>query len=106
MPYTWEKRHALLLPHVDARRKLTDSDRAKIIKLYDDGLSIRGIARAFEGKCSRRLIQFVIFPDRAEKVAFDFKIRRLDGRYYKRVKHTAYMRKHRQRKQKLIKGGK
>ena len=48
----------------DRRRKLTDEDKEDIKKLHKDGESIHGIARLYVAKCSKRLIQFVIYPER------------------------------------------
>lgn len=53
----------------DGRIKLTDDDRENIQRLYKvEHLPIRQIARLFEGKCSRRSIQYIIFPERLEVV--------------------------------------
>ena len=52
----------------DGRRKLSDDDRENILRLHKENTPIREIARMFEGKCSRRLIQLVIFPERAEVI--------------------------------------
>jgi len=41
----------------DRRIKLSDQDKADIIARYKNGEGIRPIARAYEGICSRRLIQ-------------------------------------------------
>lgn len=53
-----------LAPEDDRRRKLMPWEYDVIRRLYLDGVAIREIARRYEGRCSRRLIQFVIFPDR------------------------------------------
>jgi len=62
------------------------------------GVSIRGIANIYKDKCSRRLIQFVLFPEREKHCAELYKERAKDGRYYHKKRHTAYMRKYRRRK--------
>jgi hypothetical protein len=48
----------------DRRVKLLDSDKEHITALYRSGMGVRAIAREYEAKCSRRLIQFVLFPER------------------------------------------
>lgn len=65
MPYKSEK---IKLPReLDRRVKLTEEDKEIIRKLYkEERKGVREIARMYEHKCSRRLIQFVIFPERAE----------------------------------------
>ena len=52
----------------DRRIKLTDADRIDIQKMYILGVPIREISRKYEKKCSRRLIQFVLFPERDKKL--------------------------------------
>lgn len=106
MPYAFEnrKRASLLpLPGVDARIRLTETDKAQIRARHAAGESIRAIARAYARRCSRRLVQFVCYPDRLEAAARARKLRGLDGRYYDRAKHADAMRRHRRRKQRLIK---
>ena len=49
---------------LDRRVKLLPDDRERIKQLYKDGMSIHGIAREYKGKCSKRSIQFVLFPER------------------------------------------
>ncbi len=49
---------------LDRRRKLTDEEREHIKELHKKGESTHSIARMYKGKCSRRLIQFIIHPER------------------------------------------
>lgn len=86
---------------LDKRVKLSPSDKMDIQTLYKNGVAIREIARRYEGVCSRRLIQFIIFPERKAHGARLFKERRKDGRYYNKNKWRLYMRTHRRYKQKL-----
>lgn len=82
---------------LDARRKLTIEDKELILNLYKTGLGIRAIARRFESKCSRRLIQFIIFPSR-------LKVSNYSGhwkKYYNKEKNNEYSKAYRHRKQKL-----
>ena len=103
MPYAFAARHTHLLPAFDKRHAaLTPADKLRIAKLHAQGWAIRAIAREYMGKCSRRLIQFILFPERLELVAEQFRLRRLDGRYYQRARNTAAGRKYRRRKQKLL----
>ena len=52
----------------DGRRKLQDEDREYIKQLHKQGESIHGIARIFQGICSKRTVQFVLYPERLERV--------------------------------------
>ena len=50
---------------LDRRKKLTEEDKQNILDLYHkERLPKREIARRYEGICSRRLIIFVIHPER------------------------------------------
>jgi len=58
-----------LQKELDRRRKLTDKQKERIKMLYNEkGLPIRVIARKYAHLCSRRLIQFVLFPERDKKL--------------------------------------
>lgn len=101
-----EKVDKIKLPKgFDRRVKLTDGDKEKIKSLYEAGNPIRGIAREFEGVCSRRMIQFILFPDRRKLVAEQYKERRKDGRYYSKEAHREAIKSLRHYKKKLIKDG-
>ena len=72
MPYKCQ--HAKIPRRFDRRVKLTEDERQEIIYLYKiEGQTIRAIARTFEGKCSRRMIQFILFPERADVARENFK---------------------------------
>jgi len=77
----------------DKRRKLTDGDKAEIKEWYRDGTSIRTIAKA-KG-VSRRLIQFVLFPERHAQNLIARAERGGSMRYYTKEKHTRAVRKYR-----------
>ena len=66
MPYKSE--HIKLPRELDRRVKITDTHKSAIKKLYDTGLGIREISRRFAGICSRRSIQFILFPDRLKQL--------------------------------------
>lgn len=89
-------------PELDKRRKLTDPDREDIKRLFFiEGLAIKEIARRYEKKCSRTLIQFVIYPERLKRQRKLHKERRKDGRYYDKDKWREQMKTHRRYKQGL-----
>ena len=88
----------------DKRVKLTDDDKKLIRKLRaEENLSQRVLARQFN--VSRRLIQYVLDP---EKLAENIRKRNERGgskQYYDKEKHREYMKEHRRYKQNLyIKG--
>lgn len=81
----------------DKRIKLTPYDKRRIKVLYAQGIGIREITRRIK-KVSRRMIQFVLFPER-------LKISNYPGhwaKYYDKRKQTIAMRKHRNYKRKLL----
>lgn len=98
MPYAVNRRGLRIPRAYDRRVRLTTKDRANIRRLHGRGWAIRKIARKFKGRCSRSLIGFVIYPERLERAKELHRIRRVDGRYYKREKHRAAMKKHRRYK--------
>ena len=100
MPYKSEK-IKIAGSLYDKRIKLTEQDREDIKNLT--GMSIRGIARMYG--VDKRLIQFILFPERHQKNLLDRKNRGGSKQYYNREKQRQYMKKHRNHKQELyIKG--
>lgn len=91
-------------PTHDKRVKLTEENKAAIKSEYETGLfSINGLARKW--KVSKRLIQFTLFPERAEHAKKLYAQRRKDGRYYDKDKHTESVRLHRIHKKELFENG-
>ena len=91
-------------PKLDKRVVLTDEQRESIKAEHESGtISIRGLERKYG--VSRRLIQFILFPERQEKAKKQFAERQKDGRYYDKDKHRAYMKKHRDHKKELHEKG-
>jgi len=77
-----------LPPNKDRRKKLTPADKDNIKALHKQGTPIREIARQYEGKCSRRLIQFVIFPERDQHLKAIRTATKGHLKYYNKEKHT------------------
>jgi predicted DNA-binding protein YlxM (UPF0122 family) len=99
MPYTSDKlsiKNELL----DRRVKLTQTDKKEVKRLYfEEHLAIREITRRY--KVSRRLIQFILFPERIKKSREN-----RDWRdYYTKEKNREYQKKHRRYKNQLYKQG-
>lgn len=82
--------------------KLLDCQRERIVSLHSEGSSITGLGKMF--KVNKRLIQFIIFPERQKK---NLELREQRGgskAYYNKEKHTIAVREHRDYKKKLFKG--
>ena len=105
MPYISEK---ILLNKkfgLDNRVKITDGEKQEIQKLYKAKWAIRKIAREYP-HISRRSIQFILYPERAEKVVERaIEVKRWE-KYNKKEYHTPIMRKYRHHQQKLYLEGK
>ena len=98
MPY---KHTEKLIPRKHDRRvKLTEQDRLEIRDLYASGLfSQRKLAEMYG--VSRRLIVFIIHPER-QKANYQNRVAKGGSKiYYQKEKHTIAMRTHRRYKQNL-----
>ncbi len=103
MPYAFQT-HKIKLPRSHDRRvKITEEHKLQIKDLFfNEHTPIREIARRFEKICSRKSIQYILFPERQRK---NYALRVKNGgskRYYKKEKHTVAIRTHRQYKQKVL----
>lgn len=100
MPYKFEYKHIKIPPEKDRRIKLTKNDRAEIKSLHKNGMSIRKITLNFN--VNRRLIQFILFP---ERLKHNKELRQLRGgskQYYNKKYNTQKMKEHRQYKYKVL----
>lgn len=90
---------------LDRRVHLSEDDKERIKSLYKDGFAVRAIGREFADKCDRRVIQYVLFPDRYTKMLQNAKRRRLEKgntlKEYGRKNWRETIREHRQYKQSL-----
>ena len=103
MPYKFETEKVKLPSGKDRRLKITDTQREEIIKLFSSGLcSQRALARDFN--VSRKLISFILFPEKETVCKEQYKERRKDGRYYDKEKNTKAMKEHRRYKQNILTG--
>jgi IS30 family transposase len=84
---------------LDRRRKLTDEDREDVKVWHRQGTSIHEIARTLG--VNKRLIQFILFPERHVQNKILRAERGGSKVYYVRKKHTLAMRRHRAYKRKL-----
>lgn len=102
MPYKFVREHWHLPEQYNRRKKLTDADRERIRTLFAQGMSIGGIGRAFG--VNKRMIQFIIYPDRYErnkqlraerggsKIYYNREKNRIDQRNTQRYKQHIYLR--------------
>lgn len=104
MPYKSEKPGQYIQPTDDKRRKLTEEQRQQIREQRELGASQRQLAAHFG--VSRRLITFILDPEKEAAAKAAFAERRKDGRYYDPEKHTEQIREHRKHKHKLYTEGK
>jgi hypothetical protein len=104
MPYKSDKPGQYIKPADDRRRKLTDAQREEIREQAAQGASQRALATHYG--VSRRLISFILDPEKEAAAKRAFAERRKDGRYYDPAKHTESVRTHRRHKHKLFEEGK
>jgi hypothetical protein len=98
MPYKSEKIN--LHETQDRRIKLLGCQKLAIIKMYATGLySINGLAKAW--KVSKRLIQFILFPERQQKNLKDRNKRGGSRIYYIKDDHNKAIKDLRKYKQDL-----
>ena len=72
----------------DRRRKLTDDDKEDIKARHKRGEAIHAIARAYKDKCSKRLIQFIIYPERLKQLQDKHRKAQHWRKYYNRKQLT------------------
>lgn len=97
MPYAHRKKR---IPRsLDRRVKIDDEKRARVSVLYRrEGMAQRAIAR--ELGISRRMVSFILFPEKEEACKRQYRERRKDGRYYYgKEKWRKTMREHRHYKE-------
>jgi hypothetical protein len=101
MPYRTDKMK-LDSPFLDRRVKLLPCQRERCFVLHhEDGLGIRPLSRMF--KVSRRLVQFICYPERQAKSLEQRADKGGSMAYYSADKHRAYMKKHRHHKNATLK---
>ena len=89
---------------LDRRVKLTDEERIEIADAYKSGGTSYN-KLAVEYGVSKRLIMFIVNPDKYEVAKNQFSERQKDGRYYDREKHNKAVREHRDYKKELFSKG-
>ncbi len=99
MPYLTDKL-AISDYFIDGRTKMLPCQKERCIALYEEGMGIRPLSRLF--KVDRRLIQFLLFPERKEKNLADREKRGGTMKYYNKDYHKEQMKKHRAKKHKVL----
>jgi hypothetical protein len=100
MPYKTDKLK-IVNTVFDRRVKLLPCQKLLIPILYNQGYGIRELGRKYN--VDKRLIQFILFPERHEKNLQDRELRGGSKKYYDRLKHNKEMREHRRYKYNLLK---
>lgn len=100
MPYKIDTDKVRLPRNKDRRIKLTDEDRKEIRELHKLWVSQSALARQYD--VSRRLISFVVYPERYEKAKAQFRERQQTWRYYNKEKNTKAVRKTRRYRQRVL----
>lgn len=100
MPYKFDTDKKLIPKNHDKRRKLSDEDKNDIKQLYDRGsFSQRELARLYN--VSRRLIQFIIDPNKHAENLERRKERGGSSVYYDKDLQRVYMKKCRDHRKQL-----
>ena len=100
MPYKYATDKMLIPENKDKRVKLTLCQKEEIFELYATGnYSQRALAREYN--VSRRLIQFIIYPEKLEENRQRRQERGGSKQYYNKEANTIAQRTHRQHKQEL-----
>lgn len=100
MPYKHATDKMLISKDKDKRVKLTLCQKEEIFELYSTGnFSQRALAREYN--VSRRLIQFIISPEKLEENIQRRQERGGSKQYYNKEANTIAQRTHRQHKQQL-----
>lgn len=81
--------------------KYTDNNRFQVLALHEAGYAQRAIARMIP--MSRRMVSFILFPERMAKCKEQYAQRQKDGRYrYPTAVQSAMVAKVRNRKKKSL----
>lgn len=100
MPYKTEKLK-LDSPFYDRRTKILPCQKLLIPSLWESNMSIRAIAKRY--KVDKRVIQFILFPERHEKNLRDREERGGSKQYYNREENNEAQREHRAYKHSKLK---
>lgn len=83
-------------PFMDRRTKMLPCQKERAVRLYNDGISINALAGIF--KVNKRLIQFLLFPERQAKNLQDREDRGGTMAYYNKDQHRESIKEHRNHK--------
>lgn len=88
-------------PFLDRRTKLLPCQKEMVVYWYNTGTGINALARMF--KVNKRLIQFILFPERKVKNLQDRQDRGGWEQYYNKEDNTKAIKEHRDYKKKVLK---
>lgn len=91
---------ALNDPFLKRNCKLIPCQKEMVKHWYNNGTSITQLAKNF--RVSKRLIQFILFPERKDKNYANRVLKGGSKVYYIKEKHTKAIREHRQYKKKIL----
>jgi len=101
MPYKIEKPYQRLPREKSRRVKISLAEHAAIKFSYHlGGMKIRELARHYG--VDKRLIQFILFPERKEKNLADRAARGGSKKYYNRIKNNSAVRACRRHRYKIL----
>lgn len=86
----------------DGRRRISDEVRQEILELKGK-MTQRDVAELFG--ISRRMVQFIWYPDVYEAYREKRRQEKSWAKYYSAKKHREYMRRHRSKKRELLNQG-
>jgi hypothetical protein len=89
-------------PFMDRRVKMLPCQKEQVPVLHSRGASIHSIARMY--RVNKRLIQFILFPDRQKLNLQHRRDRGGSQIYYNRIEHNAAIKEHRDYKKEILKG--
>jgi len=99
MPYEFEYNKKHIPRHLNKNVKIAKEDHEKIREDYKILKSQRKTAKKWN--VSRRLIQFILDPEKHKEQKEKFKERQKTGIYYTKEKQKEYIKKYRHHKQEL-----
>jgi hypothetical protein len=102
MPYKWANKSIKLGVYDRRRCGLTDEDKEDIKRLHKQNMPVREIAKRYEKLCSRRTIQFILYPERLKQLQKRNAKEQHWKKYYNREQLTKAKRKWERYKQNLV----
>ena len=87
-------------PFLDRRIKMLPCQKENVIRMFNRGASINSISRMY--KVNKRLIQFIIYPERQSECLKRRQERGGTKMYYDKEKHNAATKEYRKHKKEIL----